>query len=82
MYTPLGDVNLISTSNYPCDSKSVLRKIFTSYTGPETISCWAVYYYNDTRTYNATIGKPGYGVKDIIITLTNYTAVDIYNNGK
>ena len=82
MYTPLVDVNLTSASKYPCDSKSVFRKILSSYTGPETISCWAVFYSNNTRTYNVTIGKPGYGVKDIIITLTNYTAFETFNNGK
>ena len=82
MITPSVDVNSTSRSSYPCDSQSVLKKIFTSYTGPDHISCWGVYYFTGDRTYKATIGKPGYGVKDITLTLKNYTGVQIDMNGK
>ena len=52
------------------------------FNGPDQISCWGVYYYSGDGFYNATIGKPGYGVKDITLNLKNYTGIRTVNNGK
>ena len=60
----------------------MLRKILSSFTGTDQITCWGVYYSSGNRTYNATIGKPGYGEKDIIISMFNYTSYEFDNNGK
>ena len=50
--------------------------------GTDRLTCWGVNIYNDAVSYDVTIGKPGQSGYKLTINLTNYTSIDIYNNGK